>query len=241
MGLSPDPRGREEQVIAGSSVLCNCNYMSTGKPDAPGDAAGQVRGWFLGQLPDDWFTSQPEILVDREEITVLGQLPASRAGDREPGTRAGEAGEAAAADAGGGGAGEGADEAGAGADEAGAGGGEDAIVARRSRRFREETREARVAIAREAERLFGRKVSWGVVCEGRKVMFTTLSIPVMTRLRQSERRVLDTLVDAGVARSRSDALAWCVRLVGEHEDSWLAALRDALRRVEKVRAEGPRS
>jgi hypothetical protein len=202
--------------------------MSTGRQQAPGDAAGQVRGWLLGRLPDGWFTGQPEILVDREEITVIGQLPAVRAGDQEPGARAEEGAAAGGAT-------------GEGADQAGPGAGEDAVVARRSRRFREETREARVVIAREAERLFGRKVSWGVVCEGRKVMFTTLSIPVMTRLRQAERRVLDTLVDAGVARSRSEALAWCVRLVGEHEDSWLIALRDALRRVEKVRAEGPRS
>ena len=111
----------------------------------------------------------------------------------------------------------------------------------RSRRFREETRQQRIEIAREAEHKFGRKVSWGVVCEGRKVMFTTFSVPVMTRLRQPERLVLDTLVDAGVARSRSDALAWCVRLVGEHEDSWLTDLRDALRKVEQVRGEGPRS
>jgi hypothetical protein len=111
----------------------------------------------------------------------------------------------------------------------------------RSRRFREETREQRIEIAREAEHKFGRKVSWGVVCEGRKIMFTTFSVPVMTRLRQPERLVLDTLVDAGVARSRSDALAWCVRLVGEHEDSWLSDLRDALRKVEQVRGEGPRS
>ncbi len=111
----------------------------------------------------------------------------------------------------------------------------------RSRRFREDTREQRIEIAREAEHRFGRKVSWGVVCDGRSVMFTTFSVPVMTRLRQSERLVLDTLVDAGVARSRSDALAWCVRLVGEHEDPWLADLRDALRRVEKVRGEGPKS
>jgi hypothetical protein len=87
----------------------------------------------------------------------------------------------------------------------------------------------------------GRKVSWGVVCGGRKVMFTTFSVPVMTRLRQQERLVLDTLVEAGVARSRSDALAWCVRLVGQHQDSWLAELREALRRVEEVRAEGPLS
>ena len=47
------------------------------------------------------------------------------------------------------------------------------------------------------------------------------------------------LVDAGVARSRSDALAWCVRLTGEHADAWLAELRDALQRVQEVRAQGP--
>ncbi len=109
----------------------------------------------------------------------------------------------------------------------------------RTRRFREETRDHRIRIAREAEHKFGRKVSWGVECGGQKVMFTTFSVPVMTRLRQAERLVLDTLVDGGVARSRSDALAWCVRLVGEHEDSWLADLRTALRKVEQVRAEGP--
>ncbi len=111
----------------------------------------------------------------------------------------------------------------------------------RSRRFREETRQLRVEIAREAEHRFGRKVSWGVTCGGHKVMFTTFSVPVMTRLRQSERLVLDTLVDAGVARSRSDALAWCVRLVGQHQDAWLADLRSALQKVEQVRAEGPAS
>ncbi len=109
----------------------------------------------------------------------------------------------------------------------------------RTRRFREETRDHRIRIAREAEHKFGRKVSWGVECGGQKVMFTTFSVPVMTRLRQAERLVLDTLVDGGVARSRSDALAWCVRLVGEHEDAWLADLRAALRKVEQVRAEGP--
>jgi hypothetical protein len=114
-----------------------------------------------------------------------------------------------------------------------------AAAAGRSRRFREETRDHRIEIAREAEHKFGRKVSWGVHCAGRKVMFTTFSVPVMTRLRQPERLVLDTLVDAGVARSRSDALAWCVRLVGQHQDSWLADLRSALAKVEQVRDEGP--
>jgi hypothetical protein len=111
----------------------------------------------------------------------------------------------------------------------------------RIRRFREETRNRRIEIAREAEHRFRRKVSWGVTCGPVTEMFTTLSVPVMTRLRQSERRVLDTLVDAGVARSRSDALAWCVRLTGENADAWLSRLRDALRRVEEVRDQGPGS
>jgi hypothetical protein len=115
----------------------------------------------------------------------------------------------------------------------------DAAAEGRIKRFREETRARRIEIASEAERKFGRKVAWGARCGNVSEMFTTLSVPVMTRLRQSERRVLDTLVDAGVARSRSDALAWCVRLTGEHSDAWLAELRDALRRVEEVRAQGP--
>jgi hypothetical protein len=124
--------------------------------------------------------------------------------------------------------------------EAGASEAERAAAAEgRMRRFREETRGRRVEIAREAEHRFRRKVSWGVSCGGQSEMFTTLSVPVMTRLRQPERRVLDTLVEGGVARSRSDALGWCVRLVGQHEDSWLAELRSALRRVEEVRSEGP--
>jgi len=107
------------------------------------------------------------------------------------------------------------------------------------RAFREETRSRRIEIAREAEHAFGRKISWGVTCGDVAETFTTLSVPVMTRLRQPERRVLDTLVDAGVARSRSDALAWCVRLTGENADSWLARLRAALRDVEEVRDQGP--
>jgi hypothetical protein len=109
----------------------------------------------------------------------------------------------------------------------------------RIREFREDTRSRRVEIAREAEHRFRRKVSWGVTCGPVAEMFTTLSVPVMTRLRQSERRVLDTLVDAGVARSRSDALAWCVRLTGENADEWLSRLRAALRHVEEVRDQGP--
>ena len=98
-----------------------------------------------------------------------------------------------------------------------------------------------MAIADAAEARFDRKVAWGVECGDERVVFTSLSVPVMTRLRMQERGVLDTLVDASVARSRSDALAWCVRLVGEHQDEWIAKLRDALVAVNKVRSEGPTS
>jgi hypothetical protein len=105
--------------------------------------------------------------------------------------------------------------------------------------FRERTRPERMAIAAEAETRFGRKVSWGVQRDGITTMFTTQSTPVMTRLRLPERAVLDTLIDAGVARSRSDALAWCVRLVGRHQGEWLAELREALVGVEQARAGGP--
>ncbi|WP_126642991.1 hypothetical protein [Embleya hyalina] len=105
--------------------------------------------------------------------------------------------------------------------------------------FRERTREDRVAVAREAERRFGRKVSWGVECGGVRALYTNVSVPVMTRLRQPERRVLDTLVAGGVARSRSDALAWCVRLVQRNTDTWLTDLRDSLEHVERVRSQGP--
>jgi hypothetical protein len=105
--------------------------------------------------------------------------------------------------------------------------------------FREDTRGQRMRIADEAERRFGRKVSWAARCGGVERAFTTLSVPAMTRLRMSERRVLDTLVDAGVARSRSHALAWCVRLVAERQDEWLAGLRDALAKVEQAREQGP--
>lgn len=170
--------------------------------DATGSAADQIKGWFAGRLPGEWFAAPAEIVVDREEITIVGTLPEPESG------AAGSAEKSAAAEG-------------------------------RIKRFREETRAKRIEMAREAEHKFRRKVAWGAKCGDQGEMFTTLSVPVMTRLRQSERRVLDTLVDAGVARSRSDALAWCVRLTGEHADAWLTELRDALRRVEEVRAQGP--
>ena len=109
----------------------------------------------------------------------------------------------------------------------------------RAQRFREDTRAARMSLADDAEHRFRRKVAWGVEVDGQRMLFTTLSVPVMTRLRQPERLVLDTLVEAGVARSRSDALAWCVKLAGKHSDRWLQELRDSLESVQRLREQGP--
>lgn len=121
--------------------------------------------------------------------------------------------------------------------------GSDAAVAEaragRASAFREDTREQRMEIAQEAQHRFERKVSWGLVVGERSELWTHVAAPVMTRLRQPERLVLDTLVDAGVARSRADALAWCVRLVGQHEGDWLTELRQAMTAVADVRAKGP--
>jgi hypothetical protein len=105
--------------------------------------------------------------------------------------------------------------------------------------FRENTREDRVQIARGAESTFERKVSWAVRYEDLEIHFTTASFPVMTRLRIDERRMLDTLIAGGVARSRSEALAWCVRLVGEHERDWIDEMREAAARIAEVRRRGP--
>lgn len=176
---------------------CNFDYMTTS------EAAEELRGWFSGRLPEEWFDGAPEVVLDREEASVIGRLavPAAAGAVQGP-ERAG-------------------------------------VIAGHVQRFREDTRERRIGIAREAEQRFGYKVSWGIECDGEREMFTHLSVPVMTRLRQPERRVLDTLVDAGVARSRSDALAWCVRLVGKNTDAWLAELRTALQHVERARAAGP--
>jgi hypothetical protein len=114
-----------------------------------------------------------------------------------------------------------------------------AAAAGRISRFREDTRSERIRIAEEAQGRYGRKVAWGAGIGDTRVLFTHLSVPVMTRLRQPERQVLDTLVDAGVARSRSEALAWAVNLVGQHTDEWLASLRQAMAEVDKLRGEGP--
>jgi hypothetical protein len=165
--------------------------------------ADDAADWLGGRLPEGWFTGTPEVTVDREEIVIVGTLPAPEvAADATP-----EATSAA----------------------------EDGRIGR----FREETRDERIGIAREAEARYRRKVAWGAQIGDTRQLFTVAAVPVMTRLRQPDRRVLDTLVDAGVARSRADALAWCVRLVGQHADTWLDELREAMTSVDEVRTRGP--
>jgi hypothetical protein len=114
-----------------------------------------------------------------------------------------------------------------------------AAQAGRITQWREDTRDDRIRVARQVEHRYQRKVAWGVRCGDTEELFTHLAAPVMTRLRQPERRVLDTLVDAGVARSRSEALAWCVKLVGQHTGDWLTDLREAMTRVDELRRQGP--
>ncbi|HVB06336.1 MAG TPA: hypothetical protein VNF07_08870 [Acidimicrobiales bacterium] len=111
----------------------------------------------------------------------------------------------------------------------------------RIERFRNDTRERRITIAEGAESRFGRKVAWGATVGETTRLFTTTSVPVMTRLHLRQRQTLDTLVDSGVARSRSEALAWCVELVGRNETAWISRLREALDAVERARGEGPGS
>ena len=125
----------------------------------------QIRGWLAGRLPQEWFEGAPEVIVDREEITVVGRLtpPALAEGASEA--------EAASAPAG------------------------------RIKAFREDTRDARIAIARELEHRSGRKVAWGAEIGERRELFTTLSVPGDDPAAPERPVVLDTLVDSGVARS----------------------------------------
>ncbi len=162
-----------------------------------------LRGWLNGRLPQGWEISDLATSVDREEITVLLQMPDLTLAE---GTSDAEA---------------------------------KASRVGRAKAFREETRDIRMTIAREAEHRWDRKVSWGVVVGEHRELFTHIAVPVMTRLKQPQRQVLDTLIEAGVARSRSEALAWCVRLVEQHEDDWLTELRKAMTHVAGVRARGP--
>lgn len=159
--------------------------MSPATP-ADSDPATVLREWFAARVPREWFRGPVDVVADRDEILVIGQLDSGS-----------------------------------------------------PRRFRDATRDERVAIARVAEASFDRKVSWAVRVEDQLVRFTSVSVPVMTRLRVEERLVLDELIEGGIARSRSEALAWCVRLVGANEGEWLAELREAARRLAEVRERGP--
>lgn len=172
----------------------------------------RVVAWFRARLPEEWAPGEAELTLDREEITVLLHLP-------DPDTARPETGAERAPEV---------------LAEARSG---------RAAAFREDTRRRRMTIADQAGRRFGRTVSWGVVVgageEPHRELWTHVATPVMTRLRQPQRIVLDTLVEAGVARSRADALAWCVRLVGQHEGDWLEQLRAAMTGVQEVRRRGP--
>lgn len=161
----------------------------------------EIKGWITGRVPGDWYQEAPEVLVDRDEIVVIGRI-----------------GDIANTD------------------------GVDLQAARagRVKQHREETRDARIRIAQEAQKKFGRALSWGARSGDYGELFTHLSIPVMTRLRIRERQLLDALVDAGVARSRSHALAWCVRLVAQHQGDWVKELQEAVSKVEQVRSTGPK-
>jgi hypothetical protein len=178
-------------------------WQQAQQPDASGAAE-----WFAGRLPEGWFDGDPTVIVDREEITVVGKLADPESTDKEQ---------------------------------------SEARTEGRVSRFREETRSERMNIADEAQDRYGRKVSWGVEVGAQvgsetgteRILFTHIAVPVMTRLKQPERQVLDTLVDSGVARSRADALAWSVKLVGEHAEEWLGKLRNAMSAVDDLRAQGP--
>ncbi|MFI9507055.1 hypothetical protein [Nocardia sp. NPDC052566] len=175
--------------------------------------AADAPDWFAGRLPADWFAGPPTIEIDRDEIVVIGELAIAKPADAKPA-------EDADADS---------------PTEQVPNATKEGAVAR----FRESTRPARMQIANEAQQRYGRSVAWGVSVDGHRILFTHLAVPVMTRLRQPERKVLDTLVDAGVARSRADALAWTVKLAGQHAESWLEELRAAMRKVDDLRTEGP--
>ena len=110
----------------------------------------------------------------------------------------------------------------------------------RIQQFREDTRDARITISQEAQRKYGRILSWGAECGEVRQMFTHLALPVMTRLRIAKREVLDALVASGIARSRAHALAWCVALVRQHEAEWLKELKQAMESVARVRSQAPK-
>src|SRR3989442_14130811 len=106
-------------------------------PPGPAVDTEEVRGWFAGRLPDDWFEGPPEVTLDGEETVVVGTLATEGLPTDTPAPAA-------------------------------------AARAARVKRFREDTRERRIRVAREAEHRFGRQVSWGAACGEHRELFTTL-------------------------------------------------------------------
>lgn len=168
----------------------------------PATSEQELRSWFAGSIPDDWFSAPITIVFDRDEIVVSGDLAVPKLND-----------------------------------------GDDMSIAATARigTFRESTRDQRISIAQQAEERFKRRVSWEATCADEVSSFTRASTPVMTRLHLEDRQTLDTLIDAGVARSRSEAMAWCVRLVADNEAAWLGDLREAMTDLEALRDQGPAS
>jgi len=114
-----------------------------------------------------------------------------------------------------------------------------AAEAARIARFREDTRDRRIAVARQAEARYGRPISWGASAGGTTERFTTFRAAVATRLGLEHRQLLDRLVAAGIAKHRGHALAWCVDLVVKNEEAWLTRLQEALTTLEQTAAEAP--
>jgi hypothetical protein len=101
--------------------------------------------------------------------------------------------------------------------------------------MREQSRALRMQLAGDLERSFKLPVAWGARAGEAEQLFTSRTAPVMTRLGRAERDVLDTLVAAGVAETRSSALAYAVRAFAAEHGPWLAEVRQAIAEVERVR------
>lgn len=178
------------------------HHQSDHSPGADASSS-EITGWVSGALPPDLYQGAPSIVVDRDEILVVGALDAPEVPDD--------------------------------LDAEGTAAAEQARIAR----FREETRDRRIAVARQAEARYGRPISWGATAGATTERFTTVRAVIATRLGIDHRKALDDLVTAGIARHRGEALAWCVDLVQQNEEAWLSRLGHALKDVQQAAADAP--
>ena len=102
-------------------------------------------------------------------------------------------------------------------------------------RRRDETKSTRIRIGNRLGRATGKAVSWGMKVGDTRQLFTDNTSPVMTRLSRPERQVLDTLIAAGVANTRSAALGYIVRVFGEEHQDWLNEVQNAMSHVASLR------